>query len=101
MADPLAVPLSRLFIVCGRAVEVSRAGAGSLEGGAGVGPVRSLALPAAGSQEETLRGAFAEYGDVQHVKVIKDKGGEPPRRGSFRPACCTALEAVMPGSRPS
>jgi hypothetical protein len=28
------------------------------------------------AQEETLRAAFAEYGNVQHVKVIKDKGGE-------------------------
>ncbi|KAI8471490.1 MAG: hypothetical protein J3K34DRAFT_233575 [Monoraphidium minutum] len=45
MADPLAVPLSRLFIVCGRAVE-----------------------------EETLRVAFSDYGSVQHIKVIKDKG---------------------------
>ena len=26
-------------------------------------------------QEDTLRAAFEEYGEVQHVKLVKDKGG--------------------------
>ena len=33
------------------------------------------------AQEETLRAAFSEYGNVQHAKVIKDKGGERRGRG--------------------
>lgn len=28
------------------------------------------------AQEDTLRVAFEQYGTVQHVKLIKDKGGE-------------------------
>ena len=80
MADPLAVPLSRLFIVCGRAVEVRCGGGGLLLPCCLVPRVRSLATPPPCSQEEDLRAAFAEYGNVQHVKAIKDKGGACLRR---------------------
>jgi hypothetical protein len=51
-------------------------------------------------QEDTLRGAFAEYGDVQHVKVVKDKGGEAPRRGSRRSRRPLRGARRSPGSRP-
>ena len=80
MADPLAVPLSRLFVVCGRAVEVRRGGGRGGRPRGGPPGVRSQPSPRPCPQEETLRGAFDEYGAVQHVKLIKDKGGEAGRR---------------------
>jgi len=50
-----------------------------------------MTSPSSPAQEETLHTAFAEYGNVQHVKVIKDKGGElfgfdPPPFGLLHPA---------------
>lgn len=48
-------------------------------------------------QEETLRGAFSEYGNVQHVKVIKDKGGECIGAvDHFTLSCCTPLNGSNP-----
>jgi hypothetical protein len=63
---------SRLFIVCGKNVEVGwdlRAGADDGE------PVcRRLAMCPA--QAETLQVAFRPFGNVQNVKVIREKGGQ-------------------------
>ena len=79
MADPLAVPLSRLFVVCGKVVEVRRGGVRGQGSAARRGNrrarLRSHATRRPRPQEDALRVAFEEYGQVQHVKVVKDKGG--------------------------
>jgi hypothetical protein len=48
------------------------------------------------AQEDTLRVAFSEYGTVQHVKVIKDKGGESQGRGSPHPCLLHPLRGCFP-----
>ena len=82
-------PGSRLFIVCGRAVEVSldaplccAAGPRDSKGRARNEPPLSTPSPHPPPrlQEELLRAAFRAYGVVQHVRVIRDKGGGSWRR---------------------
>lgn len=64
-------PMSRCFVVCGKAITVS------------VNPHRRLLFlfptsitgPPYAEQNEDLQAAFAPYGNIQSVKVIREKGG--------------------------
>lgn len=63
-------PGSRLFIVCGR----------SVEGTLGFQPTAGLPVRANGASkicffaESTLQAAFAPFGTIQNIKLIKEKG---------------------------
>lgn len=64
-------PGSRLFVVCGRAVEVR---ARCLQTGE---PPWALLRPVPPcTQEDVLRAAFVPHGNLQNVKLLKEKGGE-------------------------
>lgn len=67
---------SRLFIVCGKAVEVRAAGTRRADRATEQVIDSSHARGGFGAvQEEELKAAFVPYGAVQNVKVIRDKGG--------------------------
>jgi len=71
MDDP---PDSRLFVVCGKAAEVRwRTHLRSLHTGVHAALARLHAWRRA--QVELLQEAFARFGNVQNVKVVRDKGG--------------------------
>jgi len=63
-------PGSRLFIVCGRSVEGEKTGQGSLECPVIVDGASYKCFCA----EATLQAAFAPFGTIQNIKLIKEKG---------------------------
>jgi hypothetical protein len=84
------VPASRCFVVCGKAVTVSTSSnAGQLldgRKGSSASARPNSASIAVHLQAEELQAAFAPYGAVESVKVIREKGGESlgVRPGSTR-----------------
>jgi hypothetical protein len=68
-------PGSRLFIVCGKAAEVTTALLCPTRCRAGVDLLRFNTFPSV-MQEGLLEEVFKPFGHVQSVKLIRDKGGE-------------------------
>jgi len=97
MDDP---PDSRLFVVCGKAAEVRwRTHRRSLHTGVHAALARLHAWCRA--QVELLQEAFARFGNVQNVKVVRDKGGAHSCRAPGVLLCADACtqRRVAPAAR--
>lgn len=71
-------PQSRLFVVCGRAIEVGCLGIACWLNNANNALV----------QADALQSAFEPYGCLQNVKIVKEKGGESAQMHIGRSGNC-------------
>lgn len=91
-------PQSRVFVVCGRAIEVG--GAFAVQGFTGaLRADEPLCVCPHRHQSDALEATFAPYGKLQNVKLIKDKGGGHGRWRGSRGGARWLLGRLGPAAR--